>query len=247
MVSFKVVLVEPQNDGNVGAVARSMANFGFKELTMVSPCPITEEAFKRAKHANYILSDALVVDDFEKAIDDCFLVVGTSGIITLGEGHYARIPLTPRELAERTKDHEERVALVFGREDMGLTQEQLLRCDLLVNIPAHDEYPILNLSHAVTVVLYDLFALQGAPSKPNPATEREKELMFRYFSDLLEAIRYPSFRREKTNVMFRRMMGRSVPTKYEFYTIMGVLGDAVKRIKRLELGQPDDKREEDDA
>jgi tRNA C32,U32 (ribose-2'-O)-methylase TrmJ len=122
----------------------------------------------------------------------------------------------------------------------------LLRCDLLVNIQAHDEYPILNLSHAVTVVLYELFALQGAPSKPNPANEREKEQMFQYFSDLLEAVRYPSFRREKTNVMFRRMMGRAVPTKYEFYTIMGVLGDAVKRIKRMELGQPDDKREEDD-
>jgi tRNA/rRNA methyltransferase len=245
MVSFKVVLVEPQNDGNVGAVARSMANFGFKELTMVSPCPLTEEAFKRAKHANYILRDAVVIDDFEKAIEDCFLVVGTSGIITQGEGHYVRIPLTPRELAERTQEHEERIALVFGREDMGLTQEQLLRCDLLVNIPAHDEYPILNLSHAVTVLLYELFAVQGAPSKPNPATEQEKELLFQYFSDLLEAVRYPSFRREKTNVMFRRMMGRAVPTKYEFYTIMGVLGDAVKLIERLDSMQTSGKDGDD--
>jgi tRNA/rRNA methyltransferase len=239
MVSFKIVLVEPQNDGNIGAVARSMGNFGFKELTMVNPCPITDEAFKRAKHANYILEAATVVDEFEEALNDCFLVVGTSGIITQGEGNYARIPLSPREFAERVVDHEERIALVFGREDMGLTQEQLLRCDLLVHIPAHEGYPILNLSHAVSILLYELFALQNGPSKPNPATEHEKDLLFQNFADLLEAVHYPPFRREKTNVMFRRMLGRSVPTKYEFHTIMGVLGGAVKRIKRLEKGRTD--------
>ena len=234
MVSYKVVLVRPQHDGNVGAVARAMGNFGFKELVMVDPCPLTDEAFKRAKHANYILSDAVTTSDFESAISDCFMVVGTSGIVTLGEGHYVRIPSTPRELAERTVGHEGKIALVFGREDLGLTQEQLLRCDLLVHVPAHDEYPVLNLSHAVTVILYEIFAAQGAPSKPNPATEHEKELLFRNFSELLEAIEYPTFRREKTNVMFRRMMGRAIPTKYEFYTIMGVLGGAAERIRRLE-------------
>lgn len=237
MVSFRVVLVEPQVDGNVGAVARSMGNFGFKELCMVSPCPLTEEAYKRAKHAGDILRNAQIVSSFEEAIKDCFMVVGTSGIITYGDGHFARIPVTPREFAEKSQDLEEKVALVFGREDIGLTQEQLLRCDLLVNIPSHEEYPILNLSHAVTIVLYELFTLQGKPSNTQPASDEERELMFQYFSDLLEAVRYPEFRREKTNVMFRRMMGRAVPTRWEFYTIMGVFGDATKLIKRFDSGK----------
>jgi tRNA C32,U32 (ribose-2'-O)-methylase TrmJ len=92
----------------------------------------------------------------------------------------------------------------------------------------------------VTVLLYEIFAAQGTPSKPNPATEHEKELLFRNFSALLEAIEYPSFRREKTNVMFRRMMGRAIPTKYEFYTIMGVLGGAAERIRRLERKKGDE-------
>jgi TrmH family RNA methyltransferase len=165
------------------------------------------------------------------------MVVGTSGIITYGDGHFARIPITPREFAEKSRDLDEKVALVFGREDIGLTQEQLLRCDLLVNIPSHDDYPILNLSHAVTIVLYELFSLKGKPSNTQPASEEERELMFQYFSDLLEAVRYPEHRREKTNVMFRRMMGRAVPTRWEFYTIMGVFGDATKRMKRLEKGE----------
>lgn len=234
MVNYRVVLVEPQNDGNVGAVARSMGNFGFKELCMVSPCEITDEGYKRAKHAGHILRNAILVDSFEEAIKDCYLVVGTSGIITKGEGHFARIPITPREFAEKTTELEEKVALVFGREDLGLSQEQLLRCDILVNIPSHDEYPILNLSHAVTIVLYELFALQGKPSNPNPSSEGEKEQMYRFFSDLLETIDYPKFRREKTDVMFRRMMGRAIPSRWEYHTIMGVLGDAAKKIRRLE-------------
>ncbi|QLH74820.1 MAG: RNA methyltransferase [Methanomassiliicoccales archaeon] len=234
MVSFRVVLVEPQNDGNVGAVARSMGNFGFKELCMVSPCEITDEAFKRAKHAGDILRSAKVVSSFEEAVRDCYLVVGTSGIITYGDAHFVRIPITPKEFAQKTVGLEENIALVFGREDIGLTQEQLHRCDLLVNIPAHEEYPVLNLSHAVTIILYEIFALQGKPSNTRPSTDEQKELMFKFFAEVLEAINYPKFRREKTDVMFRRMMGRAVPSRWEFYTIMGVLGGAAKKIRRLE-------------
>jgi len=226
--------VEPQNDGNVGAVARTMANFGFRDLVLVSPCTLTDEAYKRAKHAGDILEQAQVVDDLEAAVSDCFLVVGTSGIVSQGEGHYARIPLTARELAERLRDHEERIALVFGREDLGLSQEQLLRCDLLVHIPSHEDYPVLNLSHAVTVVLYEVYVCGRQEMAPRPASNDEKERMYRYFSELLAAIKYPGFRRKRTDVMFRRMMGRAVPTRYEYYTIMGIFGDAAKRIRELE-------------
>ena len=114
---------------------------------------------------------------FEEAIAGCFLIVGTSGIITYGDKHFIRIPITPRELAERIKDQEDEVALVFGREDIGLTQEQLTRCDILVNIPSNEEYPILNLSHAATIVMYEIFASHGKPSNPKKATEFEKAVI----------------------------------------------------------------------
>ena len=67
------------------------------------------------------------------------------------------------------------MALVFGREDIGLTQEQLTRCDILVNIPSNEEYPILNLSHAATILMYEIFASHGKPSNPKKATEAEKD------------------------------------------------------------------------
>jgi tRNA/rRNA methyltransferase len=234
MTSFRIVLVEPMIDGNVGAVARSMANFGFERLFMVNPCELTEEAFKRAKHGNYILKAGTTVSTFEEAIAGCFLIVGTSGIITYGDKNFIRIPITARELAERIADQEDEVALVFGREDIGLTQEQLGRCDILVNIPTNEEYPILNLSHAATIVMYEIFASHGKPSNPKKATEFEKDLMYHFFDELLEAVGYPEHRKEKTSIMFRRMMGRAIPTSWEFHTIMGVIGDAAKKIKRLE-------------
>ncbi len=235
MPEFRIVLVNPKHDGNVGAVVRSMGNFGFKDLCLVSPCDITEEAYKRAKHAGDILRKAEVVESLDQAIEGFDLIVGTSGIVTAGEKHYVRIPLTPREFAERMKDYEERVAMLFGPEDTGLLQEDLMRCDILVNIPSSDEYPILNLSHAAAIVLYELFQVRPRkPGGPRPTNGQERERLFLFFDDLLDSVDYPEFRRERTKVMFRRLMGRAVPTKWEFHTIMGVFGDAAKKIKRLE-------------
>ena len=231
MPAVRVVLVEPMHDGNVGAVARAMANFGFKELCMVDPCELTEEAYKRAKHAGYVLENALVVQGFEEAVRGCDLVVGTSGIVTAGPRHFVRIPETPRAFASKIKDHEGTVAVVFGPEDLGLTQEQLERCDMLVHIPSDPDYAVLNLSHAVSIVLYEMFLTRDRPYHPAVATIEEKEKLFEFFHNLLVAIDYPDYRRDKTETMFRRMMGRAVPTKWEFYTIMGVIGDAYRIIE----------------
>ncbi|HVO77655.1 MAG TPA: RNA methyltransferase [Methanomassiliicoccales archaeon] len=234
MPSVRIVLVEPRNEGNVGAVARAMGNFGFEDLRFVRPCPIGEEAFKRAKHSRELVQNAKVVETLDEAVRGCSLIVGTSGIITTGEKNYVRIPITPRQLAERLKDFDEQVAILFGPEDTGLSQEDLMRCDILVHIPASEAYPVLNLSHAAAIVLYEIHAAEVPLTGPRPASEEDKEKLFQFFDDLLDAVDYHDFRREKTSVMFRRMIGRAVLTKWEFHTIMGVIGDAVKKIKKLE-------------
>ena len=117
-------------------------------------------------------------------------------------------------------------------ESLGLLQDELNYCDVLITIPASEEYPILNLSHATHTVLYEFFmAMHTEPRRPEPADKREKEMMFAYFGDLLDAIDYPKERRPYTSIMFRRMMGRAIPTKYEYNTLMGVFGDAAKYLK----------------
>jgi len=232
MPGIRVVLVNPRIEGNVGAIARSMANFGFRDLWLVNPCQISEEAYKRAKHASWILEEAKRVTTLDEALEGISLVVGTSGIVSYGERHFLRIPLTPRDLASKIRNFEGSVALLFGREDLGLSQEELMRCDLLVHIPASRDYPVLNLSHAVAIVLYELYQSGTEYRGPTPASEVEREKLNEFFMELLKAIDYPEFRRERTGIMFRRLMGRAVPTKWEFYTIMGVLKDATELIRR---------------
>ena len=231
MPDVRFVLVGPKFEGNVGAVARSMANFDFEELYLVEPCEIGEDAYRRAKHGSDILDNAVSVGTMEEAVEDCFLVAGTSGITTKGDRNYTRLPVPVREFAQHVSGYDEKMAVVFGREDIGLFQEELNKCDLLINVPTSDRYPVLNLSHAATLVMYELFQFGKVTRRAEPAERKEKEYMFGFFDDLMDAIDYPDHRREDTSVMFRRMMGRSIPTKYEYNTIMGVFGDASKIIK----------------
>jgi TrmH family RNA methyltransferase len=231
MPDVRIVLVGPKFEGNVGAIARLMANFDFDDLCLVNPCEIGDDAYRRAKHGSHILEGAKTFGSLREALDGCFLVAGTSGTITKGAANYGRIPMPPEKFAESVKDYGEKIALVLGREDIGLFQEELDRCDVFVNIPSSETYPTLNLSHAAGIILYELFGTCHTTPSPEPADIREKELMFRFFEDLLDSIYYPEVRRERTALMFRKMMGRSIPTKYEYNTIMGVFGDAAKGLR----------------
>ena len=229
MPHIRIVIVGPKFEGNVGAIARSMANFGLDDLVLVNPCPIGSDAYRRAKHGSDILDNATICDTIRKAVKDCTLIVGTSGVITYGDKNCARVPLPIKQFAEKVRDYEEPIAILCGREDVGLLQDELERCDLLVTIPASEQYPILNLSHAATIVMYELFG--GKISEPVKMSEHNKDLLFESFNKLMEEGDYPEHRRHDTEVLFRRIMGRAVVTRYEYNVIMGVFNDAVKKIQ----------------
>ena len=129
-----------------------------------------------------------------------------------------------------------RAALASRTEEFGLPEGALAQCGLLVKIPASAESPILNLSPAATIVLYELFAAQTAKRGRREASGFEKEKLQEAFASLLEATHYPDHKRARTKVMFRRLIGRAVPSKWEFHALMGVLQRATKRIERLERG-----------
>ena len=234
MPALRIVLVEPKEEGNVGAVARAMRNFDVTDLVLVNPCPIGNDAQRRAMHGGDVLSSARAFSEFTAALGGVDLIVGTSGIDTQSEKRFARIAIAPRELAVRIASFSGRVALVFGREDFGLLDEELRACDLLVKIPASETYPILNLSHAVAITLYELFTPRLPTRAPREASGPEKESLHTALADLLEATDYPPYKRSRTKIMFRRLIGRAVPSKWEFHALMGVLQRATKRIQRLE-------------
>lgn len=151
----RIVLVNTTHPGNIGAVARAMKNMGLCELYIVKPKLYPHErAVWRAASAVDVLDNAVVVDTLEEAIAECGLVVGTSA-----RGRRIPWPLVnPRECSERIYPElfQHKVALVFGREDRGLTNDELQRCHLHVNIPTDEQYTSLNLGMAVQVLTYEL-------------------------------------------------------------------------------------------
>ena len=153
--TIDIVLVHTTHSGNIGGVARAMKNMGLHRMTLVSPLEFpAPEATWRAASAADVLGNARIVDTLEEAIADCQFVVGTSA-------RERRIPWPvqdARRCAERIASHSsnERVAVLFGREDRGLLNEELERCHLHCHIPSHEAYASLNLAMAVQIVAYEL-------------------------------------------------------------------------------------------
>ncbi len=153
-----IVLVRPQFDGNIGAVARSMMNFGFLDLRIVGRDPNwSEEVRNRAKHAQSVLDNAKFFGDIESAVMDSSLVVGTSGKREKGSKISFRHFLNPDDLPTMLEKLDGNISIVFGPEGKGLLNSELRLCDLLMTIPTWPGYPIMNLSHAVTIVCFSWY------------------------------------------------------------------------------------------
>lgn len=228
---FRIVLVKPEYGINLGAVARAMKNFGFSELFIVSPkCdPLGFDAIKYSKHARELLESAKICKSLKEAARGCRLVVGTTGVIFRHWHQTIRSPISLKAFVKKAKEEKEgKIALVFGSEGVGLSEEDISACDFLVNIPTSDAYPILNLSHAVAIVLY---ALSGFEVRAYvPAGKNEKEALIRAFSLITGKFAHELRNPHKVKVAFRRMVGKSMVTDKECAAILGVLRRAEREI-----------------
>lgn len=184
-----VVLVEPAGPLNIGSVARLCANFGVVSLRLVNPrCdPSGEEARRMAVHAGDLLEQAAQHDSLDSAIADCSRVVATCGRLDHGT-----IPLqAPDQALSWLIEADGPIAVVFGREDRGLTNDELRLCHKVLTLHSGESYPSLNLSHAVAVVLHDLARLQqttGAATahEPDPAPPAQISGLIEDAADLLQ-------------------------------------------------------------
>lgn len=244
MTEFVVILMDPRIQGNVGAVARAMMNFGVSELRIVGGEPINENARQRAVHAQGILNDVMFFGSFEEAVVDLTLKVATTGVAPDNEKRHLRSHLELSEFSERVMEMDGRIGLIFGRENYGLYNDELKQCDIVMTIPTSDDYPVMNLSHAVSTVLYQLYNDRYLAEEREPVRrEAKRENMDRLFhriDDLLETIDYPEHKRENTGIMIRRILGRAFMSNWEFHTLMGVFS----RIERS-VGIPDDGDQEE--
>ena len=229
---FFIILVEPKYGGNVGATARVMMNFGFNNLYLVNPCKLNDECFARAMHANLIIDNAQIFPTFKDSIKNMDYLVATSSIEHKKDKRHLRNSVSIEDFSKKIFDIEGKIGLIFGREDYGLYNEEIAECDVMLKIPTSESYLSLNLSHAVSIVLYNLYIKsEYVPKERRNIGIIEKKKLNDFFSDLLDEINYPKHKRDNTKIMFKRIMGRAMPSKWEYHTLMGVFSRTIGKIK----------------
>jgi TrmH family RNA methyltransferase len=223
-----IAVVGAETPGNVGTIARAMKNFGCSELYLVDPPKLDPEG-EAYGFAGQAREDVLpnATETTLDALVQRFHTVGTTAVTNEDARKHVRYPFrTPRELADSLADLEANTCIIFGRERVGLTNEELARLDEVVSIPASADYPVLNLGQAATVVLYELreHTLNDTqhPEAVERADEPEIEGLHEQFAALLKAVNHPAEKQAKTGRLFRRLVGRAHPTGREARTLRGV-------------------------
>ena len=255
--NIRVVMVNTSHPGNIGAAARAIKTMGLSRLYLVDPLDFpSEQATWRSSGATDVLENAVVTETFSQAIDDCDLIIGASARLR-------RIPwplLNPRQCGETVaaESGSHQVALVFGREDRGLSNEELQRCHYHVNIPANEEYGVLNVASAIQIIAYEvrmaLMVLSGNAEKANTrkhaqseemeiatvrwdermATSRELEYFYEHLEETLVSLDFHN-RENPRQLMtrFRRLYNRCRPDHMEINILRGMLTSINKKLKEI--------------
>lgn len=234
-LKFRVVLVEPKGSINVGLTCRVLRNFRVYSLYLVNPRVDFEVVREYAARGVEVLEKAKTVESIEEAVENCNLIVATSSRAS-ADVDPLRYYLTPWELAEELKSVEGEVALIFGRESTGLKRSEIEKAHLLVTIPANPEYPVLNLSHSVAVLLYELYKVFGEPHVPRKklASLESVENLRRYIREVLSALSIVEGRRVKIEKTLERVIFRTPLSEREVKTLTTLFRKLkVKLAKRL--------------
>jgi len=241
--NIRIVLVNTSHPGNIGAAARAMKNMGLSRLTLVKPKDYPSlEAISRSVGAVDLLDNAIVVDDLKQAVSDCVWVAGTSARLRTIEWPI----LEPRECVQKSLEVIEKgdIAIVFGRENSGLTNDELERCNALLHIPTNPDFSSLNIAAAVQVVCYEyrLALTQDKITKHKGNKTRYDALanvdqldgMYGHLHDALDYLGF--FGTNNPDIVMRRLKGlfnRAGTTQRELSIVRGICSAIQdKKIKR---------------
>ncbi len=217
-----VVLVEPEYEENIGYIARLCKNFG-AELVLVNPkCNWKSElARKRAMHGIDKLLNAKLMS-FDEVLEKFSLIVATTAK-TASEYNVNRAFITPEKLPKVKS-----MAILFGRESKGLSNEEIEKAHIVLHIPASKEYPTLNISHAVAIVLYEL---NKRTRRMSVAPKELREQMYRFYSQILEKLGYEKRKLRIQSMIFKRVIERAFINSREAFGITGVLKKILNRLQ----------------
>lgn len=234
---IRIVLVQTFHPGNIGASARAMQTMGLSDLVLVSPRQFPDqEATRLAAGASDLVDGCRVVESLSDAIGDCVQVIGASARLrSLPLPCYHAPDLMAQEMWQRLPEGP--VAIVFGRERYGLTNEEIGHCTHQLNIPANPEYGVLNLSQAVQIVAYEAFrqsrADTGAPRPPSAdapyPTVEQLDYFYQHLHRALDSAGFLTQPHAKTEAHLRALFTRAEPSRKELSILRGVLSALEKR------------------
>ena len=230
--NIRIVLVGTLYTGNVGSSCRAMANMGIRHLRLAAPNLQNswDEGERLAVHATDIMNAREEFASLEEAVADCIAVVGT----TAREGLYRQHVKSPRDLAPDIVSLASQgpVAVVFGREDKGLVNEEIAQCTHLLRIPVSEGYTSINLAQAVLISCYEIFAASGSYVPPHekapPAPQAQKAQLMKNWAEMLRGIGF--MKSEQTDHFmqgFQRVFSRGVYTKDDAALLLGVARQAL--------------------
>ena len=234
---IEFILVEPSHSGNIGACARAIKNMGFKKLAVVNPRQtITKEAFHRAKSAKDILENALVYESFDQAIKEKTLILATSARERTIPWPTFFIDEISEEIKRELKSTKSKTAIIFGREDNGLSNEELQKCHIHLIIPTSSEYPSLNLSHALQLVAFEIRKITADDNilkseDRDMVSNEENEKLLEHLMEVLKKIDfYDSKSSKQVKTRIERLIKKTRLDKME----MGILRGFLSKIMDFE-------------
>ncbi len=253
-ISITIVLVKPEHSGNIGSISRVMENFNFKNLVIFNPIETVENILSYetqgfAMHGKEILFNAEIIDikDQKNHISEFaqFLKRFDYVIATTAQGksytNIRRLAIFPEDLSFPISSKPLKIAILFGRESRGLTNEEISFTDILIRIPTSSNYSALNLSHACGIILYEIFKkinnlTIGQGKHPVLIADREDRLiLLDIIKKIIEKLKIRTHKEDRVFFAFRNIFGRNMMSKKELSLILGLFSKVNKILERKKL------------
>ncbi|MHA1294713.1 MAG: RNA methyltransferase [Promethearchaeota archaeon] len=253
-LSFTIILIRPEHAGNIGSIARVMENFAFNDLVIFNPI----EKIKRIKnyksqgfamHGKNILLNAEIIKiknqnhhivELKKFLRPYDLVIGTTAK-GMRYTNLKRLSVFPDFIKLPISEKKLKIAILFGKESRGLTNEEIALSDILLRIPANNKYPTLNISHACGIILYEIFKkinILNLGRGTHPillADKKDRQIIYNFVQKISDKLRIRCHKEENTFLAFKNVLERAFMTKKELSLMTGLFSKIFSILKDLNL------------
>jgi TrmH family RNA methyltransferase len=253
-IQISIALIQPENAGNIGSIARVMKNFDFADLIIFNPIEKIEKILSYetqgfAMHGKDILLNADIlqsetqqdhIEDLTAFLDKFDLVIGT----TAKGKRYTnlnRLSILVEDLELPVSKNPLRIVLLFGKESRGLTNEEIDLTDILIRIPTSSSYPTLNLSHACGIILYEIYKklhLIKIGRGKNPvllAKKSDRKILYKYVEKVIRILKIRNYRKKNAFYAFKNIFERALMSKKELSMVLGLFSKMYNLLEKKNL------------